>query len=156
MSQNMLMKYWRPSVKNRNFLSIVLFVVAVASACQQTASSAPYKKYADPAEVPKMSVADAKKEVDAGTAVIVDSRAEAVYKMEHIAGSINVPQASPKEKYEILPKGKKVIVYCSCSSEGTSISLAYHMNQAGVPETYAMVEGFMGWKNAGYPMEKSE
>lgn len=143
-------------MKNRSFLSLMLLLACFAAACQQTASSAPIKKYADANEVPNISVADAKKEVDAGTAVIIDSRSEAVYKMEHIAGSINVPQGSTKEKYDILPKGKKAIIYCSCNGEGTSISLAYHMNQAGIPETYAMIEGFIGWKNAGYPMEKSQ
>jgi len=118
--------------------------------------SAPFKKYADANEVPKISVAEAKKEVDAGTAVIVDSRSEAVYNMERIAGSISIPHGSPKEKYDAVPKGKKAIVYCSCNGEGTSINLAYQMNQAGVPETYAMVEGFQGWKSAGYPMEKGQ
>ena len=135
-------------------LTLLLFALAL-SACQTT-SSAPFKKYADAGEVPKISVADAKKEVDAGTAVIVDSRGEAVYKMEHIAGSINIPNGSPKEKYDLVPKGKKAIVYCSCNGEGTSISLAYQMNQAGIPDTAAMVEGFQGWKSAGYPMEKSQ
>ena len=134
----------------------VLLAVAVLAACQQTASSSPFKKYADANEVPKISVADAKKEVDAGTAVIVDSRSEAVYKLEHITGSINIPQGSPKAKYDAVPKNKKAIVYCSCNGEGTSINLAHQMNQAGVPDTYAMVEGFMGWKNAGYPMTKGE
>ncbi len=143
-------------MKSRHLIGLVLVVVGIASACQQTASSAPFKKYADGNDVPKISVADAKKEVDAGTAVIVDSRGEAVYRMEHIAGSINIPQGSPKEKYDVIPKGKKAIVYCSCNGEGTSISLAYHMNQAGVPDTYAMVEGFQGWKTAGYSMERSQ
>jgi rhodanese-related sulfurtransferase len=45
-----------------------------------------------------------------GTAVIVDSRAEAAYKAEHIAGSINIDNES---KFDTLPKGKKIIVYCS-------------------------------------------
>lgn len=133
----------------------MLICVAFSAGCQ-TASTAPFNKYADANEVPKISVADAKKEVDAGTAVIVDSRSDVVYKMEHITGSINVPQGSPKEKYDAVPKGKKAIVYCSCNGEGTSINLAYQMNQAGVQDTYAMVEGFQGWKSAGYPMTKGE
>lgn len=148
-------RYWRLSVKSRTLFILTLLCVAFSTACQ-TAATAPFKKYADGNDVPKISVADAKKEVDAGTGVIVDSRSEVVYKMEHITGSINIPQGSPKEKYASVPKDKKVIIYCACNGEGTSISLAYHMNQAGVPETYAMVEGFQGWKLAGYPMTKGE
>lgn len=154
MSQNTRMKYWRLSVRSRT-LAILMLLVGLSAACQ-TASTAPFKKYADANEVPKISVADAKKEVDAGTAVIVDSRNELVYKMEHITGSISVPNGSPKEKYDTVPKDKKVIVYCACNGEGTSVNLAYQMNHAGFPNTYAMVEGFQGWKTAGYPMTKVE
>lgn len=81
-----------------------------ALACQQLQQQEPFKKLANESEVPRISVADAKKEVDAGTAVIVDSRAEAAYKDEHIAGSINVMNEG---QFDRLPKGKKIIVYCS-------------------------------------------
>ncbi|MBK9527646.1 MAG: rhodanese-like domain-containing protein [Acidobacteria bacterium] len=143
-------------MRSRLLFICILLAVAFSAACQQAGSSAPFKKYADANEVPKISVADAKKEVDTGAAVIVDSRNEIVYKMEHITGSISVPNGSPKEKYDAVPKDKKVIVYCACNGEGTSINLAYQMNQAGFPNTYAMVEGFQGWKTAGYPMTKGE
>lgn len=146
-------------MKSRRSLSLVFLIVfaALFAGCESMISTAPpFKKYADGNDVPKISVADAKREFDAGKAVIVDSRSEAVYRMEHITGSINIPQGSPKEKYEILPKNKKVIIYCACNGEGTSISLAYHMNEAGVPNTYAMVDGFLGWKTAGYPMTKAQ
>ncbi len=152
-------RYWRLLVRS-SFSSFTLLLVAIAviglSGCTQNAQLANFKKFTDPYEVPKISVEDAKKEVDAGNAVIVDGRVESAYKQEHITGSINIPNGSPKEKYDVLPKGKKVIIYCSCNGEGTSISLAYHMNQAGVPETYAMVGGTAGWISAGYPMTKGQ
>lgn len=128
----------------------------MVSSCAQKAHLAEYKKFTDAAEVPKISVEGAKKDVDAGLAVIVDSRGEAVFKAERIAGAINIPNGSPKEKYASLPKDKKVIIYCSCGGEGTSISLAYHMNQALIGNTYALVGGTQAWKDAGYPMEKGE
>lgn len=148
-------KCWRHLVRSNLRRALVLLGVAFAAACQ-TVSMAPFKKYVDGNDVPKISVADAKKAVDDGTAVIVDSRNELVYKMEHITGSISVPNGSPKEKYDAVPKDKKVITYCACNGEGTSINLAYQMNHAGFPNTYAMVEGFQGWKSAGYPMTKGE
>lgn len=72
------------------------------------------KKYSNAGEVPRISVEEAKKAYDAGTAVFVDSRPEAAYKAEHIAGAINIvngPDAA--DKFSSLPKGKKIIVYCS-------------------------------------------
>lgn len=75
---------------------------------------APYVKYNSDADVPRISVEDAKKDVDAGIAVIVDSRGEGQFKQEHIEGAINVPFGSPDNpKFSEIPKGKKIIVYCS-------------------------------------------
>ena len=84
---------------------------ALLTACQQSGSNVvEFRKYTGEEDVPRISIEEAKKEVDAGRAVIVDSRAEDAYKHERIAGSINVPSA---DKFDSLPKGKKLIVYCS-------------------------------------------
>ena len=115
-----------------------------------------YRKYENVAAVPRISVEEAKKDVDAGIAIIVDSRAESAYKTEHIAGSIHLPSGSTDDKFTALSQGKKIIVYCSCASEGTSSSLAFQMNQKGIANTYAMVGGTHAWQTAGYPMEKSQ
>ena len=101
-------------MRNKKYLStlLILSCALFALACEQMQmqTQEPFKKYENDAAVPRISVADAKKEVDAGKAVIVDSRAESAYKAEHIAGSINVTDES---KFDTLPKGKKIIVYCS-------------------------------------------
>ena len=131
---------------------LVISVTLVGGACQQVPALPEYKKFASAAEVPKISVEEAKKDVDAGIAVIVDARGEAVYQSEHITGSINVPAGSPKEKFAVLPKNKKVIIYCSCAGEGTSNALAFQMNQEGVANTYALAGGTAAWKSAGLPM----
>ncbi len=41
-------------------------------------------------EAPRINLADAKKDFDAGKVVFVDTRAEPSYKTEHIKGAINV------------------------------------------------------------------
>ncbi|CAN5398712.1 hypothetical protein BH10ACI3_BH10ACI3_23800 [soil metagenome] len=103
-------------MKNNTFRYLIacfaLAGLAIVFACQK-GQQIEYKKYASDAEVPRISVEDAKKEVDAGTAIIVDSRADSAYKQEHIAGSINYPLGSPEDKFSTLPKGKKLILYCS-------------------------------------------
>jgi hypothetical protein len=116
----MPMKFWRRSVKNRFTLnSMRLLVVALAvfslafqSDCQK-ADLAPLVKYNTDAEVPRITLEDAKKEYDKGTAVIVDSRGEAAYKQEHIKGALNIPLGAPESQFSTIPKGKKIIVYCS-------------------------------------------
>ena len=64
-------------------------------------------------DAPRITLADAKKEYDAGTAVIIDVRAEAAYKQERIKDAINVTPEMLEAKYKELPKDKKLIVYCS-------------------------------------------
>lgn len=91
-----------------SFIFLLLFFIA----CQKL-QVAEYRKYTSEADVPRISVEDAKKEADAGTAIIVDSRAEAQYKQDHITGSINIPLGSTEDKFSVLPKNKKIIVYCS-------------------------------------------
>ena len=90
---------------------LVVAGLAFGLACQR-AQLAEYKKLANDAEVPRISGEEAKHDIDAGNAVIVDSRPEFAFKHEHIAGAINIPFGAPDEKFSELPTGKKIIVYC--------------------------------------------
>ena len=137
-------------------LIVIAFVTSIVGQACQRAMAIQYVKYDSDAAIPRISIGEAKKEFEAGNAVIIDARAEAFYKDEHIAGSINIPYGASEDQFQNLPVGKKLIVYCSCGSEHTSSMLAYEMNQKGVPGTYALVGGTNAWKNAGYPMEKSQ
>ena len=67
----------------------------------------------DGEEVERITIADAKKMVEAGDAIIVDARSKNSYETEHIKGSINIPAGDMEKRYKEIPKGKKIIVYCS-------------------------------------------
>lgn len=62
---------------------------------------------------PRIPLAEAKKAYDAGTAVIVDVRDPGAWRFERVKGSINVTQADLAKNLDKLPKGKKIIAYCS-------------------------------------------
>jgi hypothetical protein len=62
---------------------------------------------------PRISLADAKADFDAGSAVFIDTRPEDTYKQEHVKGAINITLMDDAAKYSSIPKGKKIIVYCS-------------------------------------------
>ena len=61
----------------------------------------------------RITLADAKKEFDAGNAVFVDTRAKAAYDSEHIKGAINMTTDDVEARYKEIPTGKKIIAYCS-------------------------------------------
>ena len=62
---------------------------------------------------PRISLADAKKEFDAGTAVFLDTHMPDQYAQRHIKGSINIPANQLDAYFDKIPKGKKIIAYCS-------------------------------------------
>ncbi|HEX8638115.1 MAG TPA: rhodanese-like domain-containing protein, partial [Pyrinomonadaceae bacterium] len=64
-------------------------------------------------DAPRIALVDAKKDFDAGTAVFVDTRAEATYRQEHVKGAINMPMEAVETRYREIPTGKKIIAYCS-------------------------------------------
>jgi predicted sulfurtransferase len=68
---------------------------------------------ATPEEAPRISLADAKKDFDTGSAIFIDTRADASYKAEHIKGAINIPADAFETRYAEVPKDKKIIAYCS-------------------------------------------
>lgn len=72
-----------------------------------------YFQYVNEDAVPRISVEDAKKDFDAGNAVFVDSRGDGAYNAEHLPGALNIAFGSTPDKFAQLPKGKKIIVYCS-------------------------------------------
>ena len=64
-------------------------------------------------DAPRIALADAKKDFDAGKAVFVDTRSADAFKLEHIKGAINIPAGEFETRYAAIPKDKKIIAYCS-------------------------------------------
>lgn len=104
------MKFWRGLVKSRIAVFSVLMVAFIA-ACKT--AQLEYVKYDSEAAVPRISAANAKKEVDAGDAILVDSRDAGAFNSERLPGAINIVATASPSEYDKLPKGKKIIVYCS-------------------------------------------
>lgn len=136
-------------------LAILTFVLAYArpeAASNTTATPTP-PAAAPQDDAPRISLADAKKHFDAGTAVFFDARTEETYKEGHVKGAINVNFENWEKKLKTVPKDKTIITYCSCPNEHSAAAMVIEMQKKGVKNVYAMLGGTMAWKNAGYPME---
>jgi len=118
--------------KMRYYISltaILLIGISIFTACEKSAPTANTAKNVsaetaktnsvapaseDPLEaMPRISLADAKKAFDEGNAVFVDTRAEVQYQQEHVKGAISIPAEAFLTRYSEVPKGKKIIAYCS-------------------------------------------
>ena len=62
---------------------------------------------------PRIGLADAKKDFDAGGGVFIDTHVKEQFDIQHIQGAINVPVGELETKLNKIPKGKKIIAYCS-------------------------------------------
>ena len=92
--------------------------VAVNNATRPAATTAPRAEvdshgHAEGADAPRIQVAQAKKDFDAGAAVFIDTHAPEQFAQQHIPGAINIPANNPEPYLNKIPKGKKIIAYCS-------------------------------------------
>ncbi len=68
---------------------------------------------ATPDDAPRISLADAKKAFDDKSAIFVDTHSKQTYDAEHVVGAINLTANEVGSAGDKLPKGKKIIAYCS-------------------------------------------
>ena len=64
-------------------------------------------------DAPRITLAEAKKDFDNKTAVFIDTHSKEQFDVEHIPGAINVQANTIKQNLDKIPKGKKIIAYCS-------------------------------------------
>lgn len=89
--------------------------------------------------------------------VIVDARPEDNFEFEHIRGAINLPWAARIKEPVEVPRHRRIILYCDCSNEETSIDLARQLiGQYGFDNSKIMIlkGGLEKWKDLGYPMDR--
>lgn len=109
-------------------------------------------EYAKKIETKKLKAAEVNKMIQAkkGDYVLVDVRDASEFKEGYIPTAINIPAETFSSKSGILPKEKKIIVYCNTGSRSylayrKLIGLAY-------PDIYQTL--LMDWKAAGLALEK--
>jgi len=88
-----LMPLAKSNMRIKQFYGLLVFVVIFLiafSGCRQKTQLAEYQKYENDSQVPRISVEDAKKEFDAGDAVIIDARATHFGRGETLADAARV------------------------------------------------------------------
>jgi rhodanese-related sulfurtransferase len=107
-----------------------------------------------------VSIDDVKAAVDAGTAVIIDARAQSVFAEGHIPTAINIPYDHLPEYYDMLletvPLDARVICYCWGPSCDFSDQLATELRIIGYLDVVVFTGGWEHWQAAGYPVEKEK
>jgi hypothetical protein len=79
----------------------------------QTRAQADTHDHGAESAVPRISIAEAKRHFDARDAVFVDTHSPEQFAVQHIPGAVNIPGNDIGTRADKLPKGKKIIAYCS-------------------------------------------
>jgi phage shock protein E len=86
--------------------------------------------------------------------VILDVRTEREFKAGHIKGAINLDVNGPdfEKALAALDKTKTFLVHCAAGVR--SVKACKKMAQMNFPKLVNLTNGFMGWQQAGKPVEK--
>ena len=108
-----------------------------------------------------IDLVSAKKLYDDKMATFLDARTTPEYQREHISGAINLPIRAlvlgEIELDNVLPdKGALLITYCDGGECDIGLELAKELSMLGYNNIFVLGEGYPGWENAGYPMNRSE
>lgn len=108
--------------------------------------------YAKKIETTKLSAADVEKIIKEKKQeyVLVDVRDEFEFEEGHMPTAINIPAETFAVKSGVLPKEKKIIVYCN--SGGRSYMAYRKLMKLAYPNIYQAI--FSEWKDAKLPVEK--
>jgi len=104
------------------------------------------------------NIQTAKQIFDRQEAIFVDARVYEDYADGHIPGAVSMPVNLFEEKipeflqtYEL---GQKIVTYCSGRECEDSHQLAMLLMNAGYTNVRIFIDGFPGWEEEGYPVEK--
>ena len=61
-----------------------------------------------------------------------------------------------KQRHELIPRDRDVVLYCTCPSEETSAKVALELRRLGVKRVRPLRGGLQGWKDAGYVVDAVE
>ncbi len=141
------------SINSKNFLLICLAVLTSCNALgQKKVESGAYNtmlKILLKHDVPEISAATARRNAD--DYVFLDSRERREFDVSHIKGAVWVGYDDfNMSRVKSIPKGKKMIVYCSVGARSEKISNELIAN--GYKDVSNMYGGIFEWVNQNYPV----
>ena len=70
-----------------------------------------------------------------------------------LPGALRIGPDELKQRREMIPTDRDIVLYCTCPSEETSAKVALELRRMGVRRVRPLRGGLQGWKDAGYPVE---
>lgn len=101
--------------------------------------------------VTEISASDARKQAEAGEAVLIDVREESDWREGHAHGATHLSRGVIElEIEEQIPNVTKPII-CYCGGGSRSALVAESLQKMGYENVRSMAGGFKAWKTVGLP-----
>ena len=109
----------------------------------------------------RITLEEAKRAHDDGSAVFIDARVPGAYAAGHVLGALNIPVPAHEDGIRQvlgdIQKDRLIIVYCGGGSCQNSHTLARRLTKEfGYTRAKAFFEGWNAWFWANYPVNKGE
>lgn len=73
-----------------------------------------------------------------------------------LPGALRIGPDELKQRRELIPSDRDIVLYCTCPSEETSMKVTLELRKLGVQRVRPLRGGLQGWKDAGYPLDVVE
>ena len=87
--------------------------------------------------------------------VLLDARPKGDYLWGHIDGAMSMPYYDVEKCYSALPRDTWIVTYCACP-HNESEHAANVLKEQGFDKVRVLNEGYIEWKEAGYPVTEPD
>ena len=101
-----------------------------------------------------VSLHDARKEFDAGEAILIDIREPVEHATGIVKGAVLLPMSQLQSGTATFPAGSNRPVILICNSQNRSKVLAQALEEKGVRNIRYVEGGMSGWNRSGWPTVK--
>lgn len=94
--------------------------------------------------------------LDAGEKLtFIDLRPAKEFQQSRLPGARSIPLAEIAARFAEIPKAGRVILYCDCKTYDIA-DRAVFLEYRGFRNIFVMPEGFSGWIQRGYPLDRAQ
>ena len=106
--------------------------------------------------IARISPEELKRRIDAREdIIIVDLRHSLEFDAEPqtIYGAVHMDPADLEQAFEVIPRDREIVLFCSCPNEATAAQMALRLRNRGITRIRPLAEGLEGWRKRGFPMQ---
>lgn len=73
-----------------------------------------------------------------------------------IPGAVHMDAADLEEAFEVIPRDREIVLFCSCPNEATAAQMALRLRNLGITRIRPLAGGLAGWRGRGFPVQTLE